>query len=284
MAETDTKNFTGLGRRDAILRTAGFFSLVGLTGITQSARADTQTIVLTPQEEQGPYFVDGQLERSDVLYDTNTKTVQDGLHLLLGLTINQVSNGTATPLPGARVDIWQANASGLYSDEAVEGTSGTNYLRGYQITDSSGNVKFLTIYPGWYSGRTPHIHAIVRLYSGSNVTYTFETQFFFTDELTQKVYKLAPYSTRAAAQDTFNTTDRVFNYADCDTGATSGDELLLKILRANTSYMVAEYTLELDLTAPAPTCVGVSDGGINEGNGGGGPGGGGPGGGGPGGA
>jgi len=265
------KMHNGVDRRQLLLNTAGVFSLFGLGGVLQktavAAKAAT-TVVLTPQEEQGPYFVDGQLERKDVLYDTTTGTVQPGLHLFLKITINQVAAGVVTPLTGARFDIWEANASGLYSDESSEGTTGENYLRGYQIADSTGVVEFLTIYPGWYSGRTPHIHGMVRLYSGSTVTFKFDTQFFFPDELTAEVYKLDPYSARAASQNTFNTTDRVFNYTDCDTGAVSGQELLWTVVRANSSYMIAEYTLEIDLTAPAPTCIGVSDGGINEGGGG----------------
>lgn len=263
--ENDTQP---LGRRDLILRTAGVFSLFGLgaAGVTRSARADTTTaVLLTPQEEQGPFFVDGQLERSDIIYDTSTKTVQPGLPLFLKLTFNQVTDGVVTPLVGSRIDLWSANASGLYSDESSQGTSGENYLRGYQITNSAGLVEFLTIYPGWYSGRTPHIHCIVRIMSGTTTTYEFISQFFFTDELTAKVYTLAPYASRASTQNTFNTNDRVFNYEDCTTLATGGDELMLTILRETTSYMIAEYTLDIDLTAAKPTCVGVSDGGINEG-------------------
>ena len=263
----------GLGRRQILLNTAGVFSLFGLGGALQKsavAASSATTVLLTPQEEQGPFFVDGQLERKDVLYDTSTGTVQSGLHLFLKITINQVASGASTPLSGVRVDIWEANADGLYSDEASQDTSSENYLRGYQISDSNGVVEFLTIYPGWYSGRTPHIHALLRLYSGTTLTYKFETQFFFPDSLTAEVYKLEPYAARASGQNTFNTNDRVFNYTDCTTGATSGDEMFLTIVRANSSYMIAEYTMELDLTAPAPTCIGVSDGGINEGGGGGG--------------
>lgn len=257
----------GFGRREVMLKTVGAFSLVTLAGLTKTGRAEaSSTKVLTPQEEQGPYFVDGQLERSDVRTDTTTGTAQAGLPVALYLKINQITAGpTAAPLVGARVDIWQANAAGVYSDESSQGTTGTDYLRGYQITDSTGKIKFITIYPGWYNGRTPHIHMMVRIYSGTKVTYTFETQFFFTDAMTQEIYKLAPYSTRAAQQTTFNTNDRVYNFEDCTTGATSGDELQLTILKDTSTYLVAEYVMELDLTAPVPTCIGVSDGGINEG-------------------
>ena len=242
MMHNDSNVTGGVGRRQLLLNTAGVFSLFGLGGVLQKtavAANSAAAIVLTPQEEQGPYFVDGQLERKDVLYDTSTGTVQSGLHLFLKITINQVVGEVVTPLTGARFDIWEANAAGVYSDEASEDTTGENFLRGYQIADSNGVVEFLTIYPGWYSGRTPHIHGMVRLYSGTTLTYMFETQFFFPDSLTAEIYKLEPYASRASGQNTFNTTDRVFNYTDCTTGATSGDELLWTVVRANSSYMIA---------------------------------------------
>src|SRR5258705_4715165 len=50
----------------------------------------------------------------------------------------------------------------LYSDESVENTVGQTFLRGHQITDSNGAVTFKTIIPGWYSGRTVHIHVMIR--------------------------------------------------------------------------------------------------------------------------
>ena len=56
------------------------------------------------------------------------------------------------------MDIWHADAAGVYSDESVEGTEGLTYLRGYQVTDANGLVIFKTMFPGWYSGRTVHIH------------------------------------------------------------------------------------------------------------------------------
>ena len=274
-----------IGRRDLIVRTAGVVSLIGLGGVFKTNIAHAATsVVLTPQEEEGPYFVDAKLNRSDVITNADG-TLQAGLPLSLGITVSQSVDGVVSPLPNAYVDIWEANAYGIYSDEASESTTGDTFLRGYQVTDAHGNVHFLTIYPGWYGGRTPHIHCRVRLYSGSTATYSFETQFFCNDTITDAVYNsVFPYTTRAATRDTFNNTDRVYNFADCTTGAVSGNELLM-VLNANTTRAVASYSLVLDLTAAAPgSCVGVTDGGISEGStAGGGPGGGtgGPGGGNP---
>jgi protocatechuate 3,4-dioxygenase beta subunit len=255
-----------LGRRDLLLRTTGVMSLIGLGTAMDSQWAEAATtVVLTPQETEGPYFVDEKLNRSDLITDPYDNSIQEGLPLMLGLTVSQSVNGAVTPLAGAYVDIWQANASGIYSDEAVENTTGHKFLRGYQVTDAHGNVHFLTVYPGWYSGRTAHIHCRVRLYSGATATYSFETQFFMDEAITDKVYtEVSPYNSRASSRDTFNTTDSIYNLQDCTTSAISGKELTL-VLNATMTRAVASFSLILDLSATAPTCSGVTDGGLGSG-------------------
>jgi protocatechuate 3,4-dioxygenase beta subunit len=54
------------------------------------------------------------------------------------------------------VDVWHCDALGVYSGvrDFRFDTSGQKFLRGYQTTDERGEVRFLTIYPGWYVGRT----------------------------------------------------------------------------------------------------------------------------------
>src|SRR3989442_8415982 len=88
------------------------------------------------------------------------------------LAVYNYATSGCTPLQNARVDIWHANAVGVYSDEASQNetrssTLNENFLRGYQLSDSSGLVTFTTIYPGWYGGRTPHIHGRIRTYDSS---------------------------------------------------------------------------------------------------------------------
>ena len=104
---------------------------------------------------------------------------------------------------------------GAYSDEPAgmgnPNTQGQKYLRGYQVADSHGNVRFLTVYPGWYGGRTVHIHARIRKFVGSTATFNFTSQFFFTDSVSTAIYqRTAPYNTRLN-RDTFNSTDMVYS-------------------------------------------------------------------------
>jgi protocatechuate 3,4-dioxygenase beta subunit len=142
---------------------------------------------------------------------------------------------------------------GLYSDEAAQDTTGQKYLRGYQVTDSNGKVHFLTIYPGWYHGRTPHIHCRVRVYSGSVTTYNYTTQFFFDQTITNSVYATAPYNTRGT-QDTYNTTDLFYTADDCMTGNEVGTESMLS-LAEGAKYAVASIKVKVDLSLPTnSTC------------------------------
>jgi protocatechuate 3,4-dioxygenase beta subunit len=115
---------------------------------------------------------------------------------------------TCTPLVGAAVDVWQADATGVYSDEAVESTVGQKYLRGTQLTDSSGIVTFTTIVPGWYAGRTMHIHMKVHT-AGTASTVVHTGQVFFDDATTALVVADSRYTGDHTARTT-NATDRVY--------------------------------------------------------------------------
>lgn len=160
------------------------------------------TCVLAPEVTEGPYWVDVREKRSNVVAG------QSGVPLNLDLYVYR-SDDSCEPEEGAVVDIWHCNASGLYSDEAANGTSGQTWLRGYQETDSTGKVSFTTIYPGWYSGRTVHIHVRVRTFSGSSTTYNFTTQIFFTEEDSAAVFATTPYNAHSG-RDTTNEEDSIY--------------------------------------------------------------------------
>jgi len=102
-----------------------------------------------------------------------------------------VDASTCKPIKGAVVDIWHADASGVYSGFGA-GAGSRTFLRGVQKTDSRGVATFRTVYPGWYQGRTVHIH--VKVYLGGNVVHT--GQLYFPDRMTDSVYRKAPYSRR----------------------------------------------------------------------------------------
>jgi protocatechuate 3,4-dioxygenase beta subunit len=167
-----------------------------------SAADAAATCVLAPEVTEGPYWVDVREKRSDV------RAGQAGVPLTLDLYVYR-SDDSCEPEPGAVVDIWHCDAEGLYSDEASEGTSGQTWLRGYQETDSTGLARFTTVYPGWYMGRTVHIHVRVRTFSGTSTTYNFTTQIFFDEETTAAAYTVSPYSSRTG-RDTTNAKDGIY--------------------------------------------------------------------------
>ena len=148
-------------RRDVFVKgIVGALAIAGYGSRTGIVLASVPGVTAgeTPGAEEGPFWVDGQVKRVDMRPDSVTGVYPAGLPLYIGLTVSQLSDTapyTITPLVGAQVDMWNANAQGVYSDEASESTTGTDYMRGYQTTNSHGVVNILTNYSGWYSGRTP---------------------------------------------------------------------------------------------------------------------------------
>jgi protocatechuate 3,4-dioxygenase beta subunit len=137
--------------------------------------------------------------------------------LYLTITVGDYSSGACSAISGAQVHIWHCNAQGIYSDVQAStnggGTdyTGENFLRGYQWTDSSGQVTFTTVYPGWYSGRTVHVHVKVRIFdSAGNVTTEATTQLFFNDSTSDAVYAANPAYSRSGSRDTLNSADNIY--------------------------------------------------------------------------
>jgi protocatechuate 3,4-dioxygenase beta subunit len=102
-------------------------------------------------------------------------------------------------------------------------------MRGIQRTNAKGLATFTTVYPGWYSGRTVHIHVQVSL--GGNVVHT--GQLFFPEALTDAVYRRAPYN-RRPNRDTRNATDSIFR--------NGGAKSMLKLAKSGSGY-VATITM-----------------------------------------
>jgi protocatechuate 3,4-dioxygenase beta subunit len=183
--------------------------------------------VVRPALTEGPYFVDEKLNRSDIRTDPSNGTTKDGVPLRLAVSVYEVNGSACTPVSGALVDVWQCDALGSYSDVAQNDTVGQKFLRGYQTTDAKGVVRFTTIYPGWYMGRTVHIHFKVRTPSSQQ----FTSQWFFDDALTRQVFtSTVPYRSRGAP-DTSNTTDGIYG--------SDGGGLQLKLTKDGNGYAAA---------------------------------------------
>ena len=231
-------------RREALIKAAA--ATLAATGLNTPGVIFAQNqLTLTPGETAGPYWLDGMPNRSDIRGNSTGGAIQQGFPMKLAINVSRLANNSVTAVNGEKVDIWHCNALGKYSGVAQLGTQGQNFLRGYQLSNASGNVSFTNIYPGWYRGRTVHIHFRVRLYSGTRVTYNFVSQLYCSDVITNQVYTTAPYNTRPN-RDTTNATDMVFTGGSQGTGgqvsSNSGQYLLLKLTNssglANASFNV----------------------------------------------
>ena len=228
----------GLRRREALAATGtlGLGGLLAATRLRVAAGADdepaaaAQSCVLTPVVTEGPYWIENGMTRRDI------REGKPGLPLEIVFTVQNAR--TCEPIRGADVEIWHCDAGGLYSgyESLSQGGGGTpgeppagpppggappagggspgghqeptdarRYLRGHQKSDERGKVRFLTVFPGWYSGRTPHIH--LKVHVGGQVVHT--GQVFFNQRITAEVYERAPYRSHGQP-DTSHAADTIF--------------------------------------------------------------------------
>ena len=239
----------GVGRREVISRlgsvvAVGFASGCGgseegsPTSSSSSATSSSSTAstnaqcVVTPALTEGPYFVDEMLNRSDIRTDPATGTARPGVPLQLTLALSQVGASGCAALTGALVDMWHCDALGLYSDVSAQSTVGQRFLRGYQVSDQNGSVRFTTIYPGWYTGRAVHIHFKVRTSPTGARGLEFTSQLFFDEALTDQVHAQSPYSQKGR-RNTLITNDGIFQ--------TGGTSLLVPLAASGGGYAGTMY-------------------------------------------
>ncbi|WP_353473036.1 intradiol ring-cleavage dioxygenase [Salipiger sp. H15] len=190
-------------------------AVAGIGSFTSSARAQAQAAglisanvcMVMPEVTEGPYYLDEALLRSDITEG------REGVPMRLRL---QVVTAECAPVEGARVDVWHCDAAGNYSGYASQGSDGTNdtegetFLRGTQMTGADGVAEFRSIYPGWYRGRTTHVHYKVFLDERTVLT----SQIFFPDALSQYLFQsVPPYNDRSAERDTMNGNDGIAKQA-----------------------------------------------------------------------
>jgi protocatechuate 3,4-dioxygenase beta subunit len=193
------------GRRRALI---GLSSVaIAAIGVQPLWAQTPRSCVLTPEAGEGPFYLDPKLLRSDITSGKPGAPLQ--------LAVQVVRAGDCATLANARVDVWHADAVGLYSGYAkqsgVGGVSpeaavGQHYLRGTQITDTQGHVQFRTIFPSWYGGRTPHVH--FKVFLGGNEVVA--SQIFFPDEISKEIFsQWSPYREHAPKRKVFNSNDPI---------------------------------------------------------------------------
>ncbi len=229
-------NPDGASRRTILKAGIGLagLSLTGFSATRVFAQESTPdaiptSCVLTPELTEGPYYLDGQILRQDI---TEGKP---GVPLALQIAVQDITD--CSPLANAAVEIWHCDAQGYYSGvtganpgggASEDDTTSTTYLRGIQLTDADGVVTFNTIYPGWYSGRTVHIHMKVEVngqivditedpdatatdgetYEGEMTVHT--GQLFFEDAITDEVLMTDAYLRDSSQGHITNDEDNIF--------------------------------------------------------------------------
>src|SRR2546430_4373832 len=214
-------------RRNSLVRVGGFLAAVMGAGSWRVATSDgagpagvasgAVTCVLTPEQTEGPYYIANEHVRRNITEG------RPGTPLTLRAFV--VDASTCKAIKGAAVDIWHADAGGVYSGFG-QGAANRTFMRGIQRTNAKGLALFRTVYPGWYRGRTVHIH--VKVHLGGNIVHT--GQLYFPDTLTDAVYRKQPYSARPN-RDVRNAADSIFR--------NGGSKSLLSVKKNSAGFYVA---------------------------------------------
>jgi protocatechuate 3,4-dioxygenase beta subunit len=223
------------GAASAASTVLGWRAANAQAGPAGSAKPNGKVCILTPEATAGPFYFDPKLVRAAI--------AEGKAGVPLALTLKVVDAETCAALSHVRIDVWHCDGLGAYSGYARQETGsakGETFLRGTQFTGGDGRVAFDTIYPGWYPGRTPHIHFKVILDDKDLVT----GQLYFPDSVSNRVYAThSPYRERKQERDTMNANDFIFleqNGAEtmADTEAAGGSyraALVIGINRAGRS-------------------------------------------------
>jgi protocatechuate 3,4-dioxygenase beta subunit len=191
--------------------------------------------VVVPELTEGPYYLDVELERSDIRTNTSDGAAVEGAPLTLEWIVSQADGSACVPMADVVVDVWHCDALGVYS--GVSGNRG-NFLRGFQRTDTNGTASFTTVYPGWYTGRAVHIHFKIRTDADSSAGFEFTSQLFFDDDFSKQVYSSGVYAQKRP-QDVLNASDQIYNQ--------SGGQTLLTVTQEGDGYK-ATFPIAVQLT------------------------------------
>ena len=213
---TLTTSFSAVGTESLSAAYGGSATYTASTSsaVTVTVTESTASCSASLEGEEGPYFVDDSASgylRTNILSNLDGTDTQTGIPLTLTVYVFDSENSCAA-MQGVQVDIWQCNASGVYSAESSESTIGQSWLRGYQLTDATGKAAFSTIIPGWYSGRTTHIHLRFRsIYDETDSSGSNTMQVFFDQTLIDTINtSISPYASEGT-NPTTNAIDRVYS-------------------------------------------------------------------------
>lgn len=186
--------------------TADTNSTTTTSTITSDPSTTPSSCTVTNSETEGPF----PTKSPTTLVTNNITSDRKGTSLTIKVYIRNV-NASCAIIQDAIVDIWHCDAAGLYSEYGGTGMqsadmTAVHFLRGRQTTDTNGMAAWSSIYPGWYSGRAPHIHVHVYTSAGKSLLVT---QIAFPEDVSKVIYAQGVYASHGQA-DTSNAKDNVF--------------------------------------------------------------------------
>jgi len=219
-----------MNRKKFLKKALGLSTVVAIPTLITSCKKeddfDPVACETSPTATAGPFpnKTPAELVRENIIGN------RSGVPLMITLNI-QNTNDDCKPIVGAQVDIWHCDAEGNYSqyDGQLDGSfTNENFLRGRQTTDANGNASFISVFPGWYPGRTPHIHVEIKSNSGASLLIS---QISWSDDISNIVYTASEYNGKA---DTNNSNDNIVtnaNLADSLTGNNIDGYVLMKNIK-----------------------------------------------------
>jgi len=218
------KNFIKKGA----LGLSSIVAIPSLISCKKEENTDPTACAESPIETAGPFpnKTPADLVRENIIGD------RAGVPFMITLNIQNI-NDSCNPMQGVQVDIWHCDAQGNYSQYSgqLDGNfTSANFCRGRQTTDANGNASFISIFPGWYPGRTPHIHLEVLDSSGNSLLVS---QVSWDNNISNTVYADSNYNGDA---DTSNSRDGIVtdaNLADSLTGNVTDGYVLMKNIKVS---------------------------------------------------
>uniref|UniRef100_UPI0036F2739E Ig-like domain repeat protein n=1 Tax=Granulicella cerasi TaxID=741063 RepID=UPI0036F2739E len=250
---TITTSFSSAGTESITAVYAGDTTYAGSTSSAVSIAVTTTTTsscstTTIPAVTEGPYWVTDSASgynRSTITSDIAGTNTQSGVPLALTLYVYDAKNSCAA-MQNVQIDIWHCNAAGVYSGiKSSTNGNGADYtsqswLRGYQLTDSTGKVTFNSVLPGWYTGRTTHIHIRFRsTYDSSSDGSTNTAQLFFDQTFVDTLdTTVSPYSSEGKNSVT-NAGDSIYT--------SEGGTTLLSLSGSASAGYAASFSIYLPL-------------------------------------
>lgn len=205
---------------------------------------DACAVSLTESTTLGPCY----------FQDSTGEDISEGLAGLPMQLCLRLIDADCEPLAGYAIEVWHCDTNGVYSGDTSESEAATSFAgdfctgadesasqsswyRGMLTTDSNGRVNFKSCFPGWYSGRTIHIHFRVTTPSGIESVIS---QFCFNDELAREICTTHDLYSARGEQDTTlaSGTDTVFPSSD-------NDNFVLNTQQNTDNTLLAWHTIQV---------------------------------------